>query len=74
MTDPGTADVTYIEAAESGGDDRDHRKGENPMPYCRNLGGPVGAEPLLGIGPGGECSTSTGVKVIGVQIDAIERG
>ena len=58
MTDPGMADVTYIEPLNLQTLDGDHRRGA-PDALLPNLGGQIGPEPLLRAAPRRACWTST---------------
>ena len=58
MTDPGMADVTYIEPLNCESDDRDHRQG-TPGRAAAEPRRPDGPEPLLGARTSRACSTST---------------
>ena len=72
MTDPGTADITYIEALTLAEMTKIIEK-ERPDALLPNLGGQSGlnlSSELAGAG----VLDRYGVKVIGVQIDAIKRG
>jgi len=72
MTDPGTADVTYIEPLNLDAMTKIIEK-ERPDALLPNLGGQSGlnlSSELAGAG----VLDKYGVKVIGVQIDAIKRG
>ncbi|MBW2578478.1 MAG: carbamoyl-phosphate synthase large subunit, partial [Deltaproteobacteria bacterium] len=72
MTDPGTADVTYIEALTLEEMTKIIEK-ERPDALLPNLGGQTGlnlSSELAGAG----VLERYGVRVIGVQIDAIKRG
>ena len=73
MTDPGMADATYIEPLNLRAHDRDHREGAARR-AAAEPGRPDRPEPLLGAGQGRACSSKYGVQVIGVKVDAIERG
>ena len=72
MTDPGTADVTYIEPLNL-----DRMKAiiekERPDALLPNLGGQTGLNLASELARAGVLD-EYGVQVIGVQIDAIERG
>jgi carbamoyl-phosphate synthase large subunit len=72
MTDPGMADVTYIEPLNAGALEAIIAK-ERPDALLPNLGGQSGlnlSSELHRLG----VLDKYGVKVIGVQVDAIERG
>ena len=73
MTDPETADVTYIEPLNVERLEQIIAK-ERPDALLPNLGGQSGLESLLRIIQGRGCWTNIMFKVIGVQVDAIERG
>jgi hypothetical protein len=72
MTDPGMADVTYIEPLNL-----DHMteiiKKERPDALLPNLGGQSGLNLSSALGRAGVLE-EYGVKVIGVEVDAIKRG
>ena len=72
MTDPGTADVTYIEPLNL---DRMIRiiEKERPDALLPNLGGQSGLNLSAELSRSGILD-KYGVKIIGVQADAIERG
>lgn len=72
MTDPGIADVTYIEPLNV---DRLEKiiKKERPDAILPNLGGQSGLNLCSELSTAGILE-KYGVKVIGVQVDAIERG
>jgi carbamoyl-phosphate synthase large subunit len=72
MTDPGTADVTYIEPLNVESLTKIIAK-ERPDALLPNLGGQVGLNLSSELYKTGVLE-KYGVKVIGVQIDAIERG
>jgi carbamoyl-phosphate synthase large subunit len=72
MTDPGTADVTYIEPLNVETMERIIAK-ERPDALLPNLGGQVGLNLSSALAQEGILE-KYGVKVIGVQIDAIKRG
>ncbi len=72
MTDPGTADVTYIEPLNVETITKIIAK-ERPDALLPNLGGQVGLNLSSELHKAGVLE-KYGVKVIGVQIDAIERG
>jgi len=72
MTDPGTADVTYIEPLNLEVLSEIIEK-EKPDALLPNLGGQVGLNLSSELSKAGVLKKH-GVKVIGVQIDAIERG
>jgi len=72
MTDPGTADVTYIEPLELQSITRIIEK-ERPDALLPNLGGQTGLNLASELHKAGILQ-KYGVKVIGVEVDAIERG
>ena len=72
MTDPGTADVTYIEPLNLGSVTRIVEK-ERPDALLPNLGGQSGLNLSSELARSGVLD-KYGVRVIGVDIDAIERG
>ena len=72
MTDPGTADVTYIEPLNLESMIRIIEK-ERPDALLPNLGGQSGLNLSSELAKAGVLDTY-GVKIIGVQADAIERG
>ncbi len=72
MTDPGTADVTYIEPLNLQTMTKIIEK-ERPDALLPNLGGQTALNLSLELAKTGVLK-KYGVKVIGVQIDAIERG
>ncbi len=72
MTDPGMADVTYIEPLTAEAMERIIAK-ERPDALLPNLGGQSGLNLSSELYQNGALDRY-GVKVIGVQIDAIERG
>ncbi|MCR5330448.1 MAG: carbamoyl-phosphate synthase large subunit [Lachnospiraceae bacterium] len=72
MTDPGTADVTYIEPLNEKRLEQIIEK-ERPDAILPNLGGQSGLNLCSELGKAGILD-KYGVKVIGVQLDAIERG
>ncbi|MDL1968274.1 MAG: carbamoyl-phosphate synthase large subunit, partial [Deltaproteobacteria bacterium] len=72
MTDPGTADVTYIEPLNIKVL-TEIIKTERPDALLPNLGGQTGLNLSSGLAKAGVLE-KYGVKVIGVNIDAIERG
>jgi len=72
MTDPGTADITYIEALTLGEMTKIIEK-ERPDALLPNLGGQSGLNLSSELAAAGVLDRY-GVKVIGVQIDAIKRG
>ncbi len=72
MTDPGMADVTYIEPLTAESIERIIAK-ERPDALLPNLGGQSGLNLSSELYQAGVLD-KYGVKVIGVQIDAIERG
>jgi carbamoyl-phosphate synthase large subunit len=72
MTDPGMADVTYIEPLNVKRLEEIIRK-ERPDALLPNLGGQSGLNLSSELHKNGTLE-KYGVKVIGVQIDAIERG
>ena len=72
MTDPGTADVTYIEPLDVKRLEQIIEK-ERPDAILPNLGGQSGLNLCSELGKAGVLD-KYGVKVIGVQLDAIERG
>lgn len=72
MTDPGTADITYIEPLNVERVSEIIRK-ERPDAVLPNLGGQSGLNLCLELWKAGVLD-EYGVKVIGVKIDAIERG
>ena len=72
MTDPGTADVTYIEPLDVKRLEQIIEK-ERPDAILPNLGGQSGLNLCSELGKSGVLD-KYGVKVIGVQLDAIERG
>jgi len=72
MTDPGMADVTYIEPLTLRAVTEIIEK-ERPDALLPNLGGQTGLNLASELHRAGVLDTC-GVKVIGVQVDAIERG
>ncbi len=72
MTDPGTADVTYIEPLNVERLTQIIEK-ERPDALLPNLGGQSGLNLCSELSKAGVLD-KYGVKVIGVQVDAIERG
>ncbi len=72
MTDPGMADVTYIEPLTVGSLTRIIEK-EKPCAVLPNLGGQTGLNLTSQLHKSGVLDAN-GVKIIGVQADAIERG
>jgi len=72
MTDPGTADVTYIEPLEPHVLEKIIEK-ERPDALLPNLGGQTGLNLSSTLHKTGVLD-KYGVKVIGVNVDAIERG
>ena len=72
MTDPGMADATYIEALTLEGMTEIIEK-EKPDALLPNLGGQTGLNLSSELAREGVLEKH-GVKVIGVQVDAIERG
>ncbi|MBN2282284.1 MAG: carbamoyl-phosphate synthase large subunit [Deltaproteobacteria bacterium] len=72
MTDPGTADVTYIEPLNVGSLKKIVEK-ERPDAILPNLGGQSGLNLTLELSRAGVLE-EFGVKIIGVNADAIERG
>ncbi|MCF7972738.1 MAG: carbamoyl-phosphate synthase large subunit [Phycisphaerae bacterium] len=72
MTDPGTADITYIEPLNLRTMTRIIEK-ERPDALLPNLGGQTGLNLSSELAKAGVLD-KYGVKVIGVQLDAIERG
>jgi carbamoyl-phosphate synthase large subunit len=72
MTDPGTADVTYIEPLDLENMTKIIEK-ERPDALLPNLGGQSGLNLSSELAQAGVLD-KYGVKVIGVQIDAIKRG
>jgi carbamoyl-phosphate synthase large subunit len=72
MTDPGTADVTYIEPLNVDRLTRVIEK-ERPDALLPNLGGQTGLNLSSQLAKAGVLS-KYGVRVIGVNVDAIERG
>ncbi len=72
MTDPGMATVTYIEPLTVGALTEIIRK-ERPDGVLPNLGGQTGLNLTSELGKAGVLD-QYGVKVIGVKLDAIERG
>jgi carbamoyl-phosphate synthase large subunit len=72
MTDPGTADVTYIEPLNLDAISKIIEK-ERPDALLPNLGGQTGLNLSSELARAGILE-KYGVKVIGVEIDAIERG
>jgi carbamoyl-phosphate synthase large subunit len=72
MTDPGTADVTYIEPLNAESIEEIIAK-ERPDALLPNLGGQSGLNLSSELHKSGVLD-KYGVKVIGVNIDAIERG
>jgi carbamoyl-phosphate synthase large subunit len=72
MTDPGTADITYIEPLNLQTMTRIIEK-ERPDALLPNLGGQTGLNLSSELAKAGVLD-KYGVKVIGVQLDAIERG
>jgi carbamoyl-phosphate synthase large subunit len=72
MTDPGTADVTYIEPLNAEAITRIIEK-ERPDALLPNLGGQTGLNLSSELSKTGVLE-KYGVKIIGVKIDAIERG
>lgn len=72
MTDPGTADITYIEPLNMARLEQIIEK-ERPDALLPNLGGQSGLNLCAELANAGILD-KYGVKVIGVQVDAIERG
>ena len=72
MTDPGTADVTYIEPLDLQSMTKIVEK-ERPDALLPNLGGQSGLNLSSELARAGVLD-KYGVKIIGVQIDAIKRG
>jgi len=72
MTDPGTADVTYIEPLTLGAV-TEIIKAERPDALLPNLGGQTGLNLASELAAAGVLD-QYGVKVIGVKVDAIKRG
>src|SRR5512146_769062 len=72
MTDPGMADVTYIEPLTVESLTRIIEK-EKPCAILPNLGGQTGLNLTAQLHKNGVLDAN-GVKIIGVQADAIERG
>ena len=72
MTDPGTADATYIEPLNAARLEQIIEK-ERPDAILPNLGGQSGLNLSAELAKNGVLD-KYGVKVIGVQVDAIERG
>ena len=72
MTDPGMADVTYIEPLNLGTMTKIIEK-EHPDALLPNLGGQTGLNLSSELHKAGVLE-KYGVKVIGVNVDAIERG
>lgn len=72
MTDPGTADVTYLEPLTTEYMEK-IIEAENPDAILPNLGGQTGLNLTAGLSRSGFLQRH-GVKIIGVQADAIERG
>ncbi len=72
MTDPGTADVTYIEPLNLQ-TMTEIIENERPDAILPNLGGQTGLNLTAELARAGVLEKH-GVKVIGVQVDAIERG
>ncbi len=72
MTDPGTADVTYIEALDLETMTEIVEK-ERPDALLPNLGGQSGLNLSSELARAGVLE-KYGVKIIGVEVDAIERG
>jgi carbamoyl-phosphate synthase large subunit len=72
MTDPGTADVTYIEPLTVEAC-REIIKAERPDALLPNLGGQSGLNLASALHRAGVLE-EYGVRIIGVQADAIERG
>src|SRR5210317_810255 len=72
MTDPGTADVTYIEPLNVETMEKIIAK-ERPDALLPNLGGQSGLNLSSALAQAGVLD-KYGVQVIGVQIDAIKRG
>jgi len=72
MTDPGTADVTYIEPLDLQSMTKIIEK-ERPDALLPNLGGQSGLNLSSELARAGVLE-KYGVKVIGVQVDAIKRG
>ncbi|MBW2558523.1 MAG: carbamoyl-phosphate synthase large subunit [Deltaproteobacteria bacterium] len=72
MTDPGTADVTYVEPLNFRYLEEIIGK-ERPDAILPNLGGQTGLNLTLELSRGGVLDKYN-VKIIGVNIDAIERG
>jgi carbamoyl-phosphate synthase large subunit len=72
MTDPGTADVTYIEPLDLQSMTKIIEK-ERPDALLPNLGGQSGLNLSSELAHAGVLE-KYGVKVIGVQVDAIKRG
>jgi carbamoyl-phosphate synthase large subunit len=72
MTDPGTAEATYIEPLNTKTMEEIIEK-ERPDAILPNLGGQTGLNLSLDLARSGILN-KYGVKVIGVDVDAIERG
>ena len=72
MTDPGTADVTYIEPLDLENMTKIIEK-ERPDALLPNLGGQSGLNLSSELAQAGVLD-KYGVKIIGVQLDAIKRG
>ena len=72
MTDPGTADITYIEPLNFRYLEEIIEK-ERPDAILPNLGGQTGLNLTLELSRGGVLDKYN-VKIVGVNIDAIERG
>jgi carbamoyl-phosphate synthase large subunit len=72
MTDPGTADVTYIEPLDLENMTKIIEK-ERPDALLPNLGGQSGLNLSSELSKAGVLE-KYGVQIIGVQVDAIERG
>ena len=72
MTDPGMADITYVEPLNLETMTKIIEK-ERPDALLPNLGGQTGLNLSSGLHKAGILD-KYGVKVIGVEIDAIERG
>ena len=72
MTDPGTADVTYIEPLDLENMTKIIEK-ERPDALLPNLGGQSGLNLSSELAQAGVLD-KYGVKIIGVQVDAIKRG
>ena len=74
MTDPGIADVTYIEPLNVTTTGADYCQGTSGRDYLPNLGGQSGLESCVPSLQAAGILDKYNVKVIGVQVDAIERG